>query len=259
MITFGPVPSRRLGRSLGINNVPPKSCSYSCVYCQVGPTRKPEISPRDFYPPAAIEREVLERVAAARRANEVIDYLTFVPDGEPTLDANLGEAIDRLKPSGIAIAVISNGSLLWREEARAALNKADWVSVKVDTVNEAIWRRLNRPPPELQLDVLMQGIRDFSRDYRGCLTTETMLVDGVNDSPDSVKAVGRFLAEIAPAKSYLAIPIRPRVCEKSFVTANLGVFSKTLRIFVCRSEIASAAPKFSAPFPIRIFRCFSVV
>ena len=111
MLVFGPVPSRRLGRSLGINNIPPKACSYSCIYCQVGPTRAAEIIPRVFYAPQRIRREVEARLAQVRERGEAVDYLTFVPDGEPTLDVNLGETIGLLRPLDVPIAVISNASV----------------------------------------------------------------------------------------------------------------------------------------------------
>jgi wyosine [tRNA(Phe)-imidazoG37] synthetase (radical SAM superfamily) len=209
LISFGPVPSRRLGRSLGINNIPPKSCSYSCIYCQVGPTAAPEITPRAFYAVDAIAASVEERVAAARRAGEAIDYLTFVPDGEPTLDVHLAEAIEKLRPLGLPIAVISNASLLWQAPVRQGLLRADWVSVKVDTVDEGIWRRLNRPHPDLDLEQVLEGIEAFARDYRGMLATETMLVAGVNDHDQAVYAVADYLTRLAPATAYLAVPTRP--------------------------------------------------
>ena len=105
MIAYGPVPSRRLGRSLGVNNIPPKACTYSCVYCQVGRTRKLEAERREFYSPDRIVDEVSTRVAQVRAAAEQIDYLAFVPDGEPTLDVHLGDVLLRLKELGIPLAV----------------------------------------------------------------------------------------------------------------------------------------------------------
>jgi MoaA/NifB/PqqE/SkfB family radical SAM enzyme len=129
---FGPVPSRRLGRSLGINNVPPKSCSYSCVYCQVGRTPEGGIEPRTFHSPEELICVVTSRVQTLRERGEAVDYLTFVPDGEPCLDSRLAEEIDALRSLDVPIAVISNGSLLWREDARKALALAAWVSLKVD-------------------------------------------------------------------------------------------------------------------------------
>jgi wyosine [tRNA(Phe)-imidazoG37] synthetase (radical SAM superfamily) len=209
MITFGPVPSRRLGQSLGINNIPPKACSYSCVYCQVGPTRTPESSPRAFYPPKDILRSVAERLEVLAQGGERVDWLTFVPDGEPTLDANLGETIDRLRPFGIPIAVISNASLAWREDVRAALAKTDWLSLKVDATDPAVWRQVNRPCPALHLDAILDGVARLANDYRGTLTTETMLVAGVNDTAESVGDVAGFLGRVAPAVAHLAVPTRP--------------------------------------------------
>jgi len=101
MITFGPIPSRRLGRSLGINNIPPKICTYSCVYCQIGKTSNMKIQPQVFYPPSKIFNEVQKKVEKSREKGESIDYLTFVPDGEPTLDINLGKEIKLIKSLGI--------------------------------------------------------------------------------------------------------------------------------------------------------------
>lgn len=209
MITFGPVPSRRLGRSLGIANVPPKTCSYSCIYCQVGPKPDKQIAPRPFYAPEEIAQAVESHIRSLSSADETIDYLTFVPDGEPTLDANLGSSIRELRRFGIRIAVISNASLAWREDVREALALADWVSLKVDTVHEPTWRRVNRPHHALQLDTVLDGLRVFSRGYAGVLTSESLLVDGVNSADERVAEVADFLRELQPAKAYLSIPIRP--------------------------------------------------
>jgi wyosine [tRNA(Phe)-imidazoG37] synthetase (radical SAM superfamily) len=209
LIAFGPVPSRRLGRSLGINNVPPKSCSYSCVYCQVGRTPEGGIEPRTFHRPRDLIRAVTDRVRALRQQGQAIDYLTFVPDGEPCLDANLAEEIEGLRPLGVPIAVISNGSLLWREEARRALALADWVSLKVDAADEALWRRVNRPHPALGLDVVFEGMRRFAAEYRGELATETMLVEGVNDGEAAIEGVVALVTRLRPRVAWIAVPTRP--------------------------------------------------
>jgi len=105
MIAFGPVPSRRLGRSLGINNIPPKNCTYSCVYCQLGRTKEMQVKRRAFYEPKEILRAVQEKVGKARESGESIDYLTFVADGEPTLDVNLGREIEFLMPCGFSNSI----------------------------------------------------------------------------------------------------------------------------------------------------------
>ena len=150
MIAFGPVPSRRLGRSLGINNIPPKVCTYSCVYCQVGKTSRMQVDRMPFYDPEKIYMAVRTQVAKARQKGESVDYLTFVPDGEPTLDVNLGNEIELLKSLGLKIAVITNGALAWRKDVKADLAKADWVSYKIDSTSEKIWRRINRPQRTLR-------------------------------------------------------------------------------------------------------------
>lgn len=208
-ITFGPIPSRRLGRSLGINNIPPKRCSYSCIYCQVGPTAEREIRPRGFYAPEEVCRQVTQRAGAVRARGETIDYLTFVPDGEPTLDVNLAAMIEGLKPLGLPIAVISNASLIWRTEVRDALARADWVSLKLDSVDEALWRRINQPHPALLIGDILEGIRTFAGTFTGTLASETMLVAGINDGDAAINAVGGFLESAGIRRSYLAIPHRP--------------------------------------------------
>ncbi len=149
------------------------------------------------------------RVTEAWSADEAIDYLTFVPDGEPTLDGSLGRVIDRLKPLGIKIAVISNGSLLWRADVREALVAADWVSVKVDAIRPDIWRRINRPHRSLWLGLVLEGILTFARGFQGELATETMLVRGVNDDPAHLAELAGFLGQMQPDVAYLAVPARP--------------------------------------------------
>ena len=209
MIAFGPVPSRRLGRSIGINHIPPKTCSYACAYCQVGRTSRLRTARRAFYAEDDIVADVERKVTDAWAAGERVDYLTFVPDGEPTLDLSLARIIERLKPLGVKVAVISNGSLLWRADVRETLAGADWVSVKVDAMRPDVWRRINRPHRSLWLGMVLEGIITFAEAYRGELTTETMLVRGVNDDAAHLAGVASFLSQLRPAKAYLAVPTRP--------------------------------------------------
>lgn len=209
MIIFGPVPSRRLGRSLGINNIPAKICTYSCAYCQVGRTMQMEVQRRSYYPPQEIYEEVKDKVDRSKSQGLAIDYLTYVPDGEPTLDINLGQEIDMLKPLGIKIAVISNASLIWDEKVREELLKADWVSVKVDALDERIWRRMDRPHRELGHQAILQGILDFAKDFKGRLVTESMLLAGINDDEISLQAIAEFLEKVDPAIAYISVPTRP--------------------------------------------------
>jgi wyosine [tRNA(Phe)-imidazoG37] synthetase (radical SAM superfamily) len=208
-IAFGPIPSRRLGWSLGINNIPAKACSYTCLYCQVGPTTEKIIEPREFFTPGQIVDAVGTHLARARQQGTPVDYLTFVPDGEPTLDIHLGETIAKLKPLGVPVAVLTNASLLWREDVRAGLAQADLVSVKVDAVTEATWRRIDLPHHGLQLERVLAGMRAFAAGYAGKLISETMLLAGLNDDEATLTATAEFLASIGPHTAYIAIPTRP--------------------------------------------------
>ncbi len=212
MIAYGPVPSRRLGRSLGINNIPSKVCSYACAYCQVGDTVDMRVERREFYAPQEIVREVELRLETVARQGEHIDYLSFVPDGEPTLDVNLGIEIEQLKKFGLPVAVISNSSLLYLPEVKEELATADWVSLKVDTVDETIWRSLNRPHPALNFSRNLKGMMDFREMFTGTLVTETMLVADSNDGSEQARATADFLASIGPDSAYLSVPTRPPTC-----------------------------------------------
>lgn len=209
MITFGPVPSRRLGQSLGINNIPPKICSYSCVYCQVGRTNRLQVERRVFFDPHFLFKEVEDRVKKMKEDGRTVDYLTFVPDGEPTLDIFLGREIELLKGLGIKIAVITNSSLIWRADVRKDLIHADWVSAKVDTVDEKVWKKLNRPHGSLSLNAILNGLIQFAREFRGELVTETLLVDGINDRKPDAKNLADFLGRLNPQTAYISIPTRP--------------------------------------------------
>jgi wyosine [tRNA(Phe)-imidazoG37] synthetase (radical SAM superfamily) len=162
-----------------------------------------------FYQPREILKAVQNKVEAAREAGERVDYLTFVPDGEPTLDANLGRQIELLRPLGIKTAVISNSSLIYLLSVRRDLRKADWVSLKLDSTREKTWRRLDRPYGKLQLAPILKGMLEFAEEYTGELVTETMLVQGINDGDKQLEKVADFLAQLKPARAYLSIPIRP--------------------------------------------------
>jgi len=233
-VVYGPVPSRRLGRSLGINNIPPKICSYSCVYCQLGNTTNMRVERQPFYHPEKIAQSVEEKVRQAKEKGEPIDYLTFVPDGEPTLDINLGKEIELVKSLGLRIAVISNASLIWRDDVRKDLQKADWVSLKVDAVSRQIWRRINRPQKLLKLEGILDGMLNFAKIFKRELTTESMLIQGINDSGEEIEELADFLAKLKPNIAYLAIPTRPpavrtvNAASEQVINMAYQIFSKRL-------------------------------
>jgi wyosine [tRNA(Phe)-imidazoG37] synthetase (radical SAM superfamily) len=205
-IAFGPVPSRRFGMSLGVNNVFRKTCSYSCIYCQVGRTDKMTVERKRFFSTKDIISAVKGRIETV---DEGVDVITFVPDGEPTLDLDLGKHIGELKEMGIDIAVITNGSMLWRREVREDLLEADIVSVKIDSVIDEIWRRIDRPFGGLELERILDGISSFSEKYQGRIWTETMLAGGVNDDLQSLEMTASFIRSLDAERQHITVPIRP--------------------------------------------------
>ena len=233
-LAFGPVPSRRLGKSLGINNIPAKTCSYSCAYCQLGRTISMTTERRAFYKPEDIFKEVERKVDEASLRNERADYLTFVPDGEPTLDINLRKAISALKQIGIPIAVLTNASLIWRDDVREDLLEANLVSLKVDAISEDLWRRINRPHKNLKLNAILEGITEFAKEFKGIIISETMLIDGINYREEFEK-IAEFLKHLKRLdKAYIAIPTRPpaenwvKPAEEETINRAFQVFSEKL-------------------------------
>ncbi len=208
MIAYGPVPSRRLGRSIGINHISAKTCTYSCVYCQLGRTTEFRLNRTKFYDPNLIFERVVEKVSQAKSNNEKIDYLTFVPDGEPTLDVCLAEDIALLKDIDLPIAVLTNASLLWKPDVREALLNADLVSLKIDAVSERTWHRIDRPHKSLDMNDVLKGVSQFCTEFTGSIITETMLVDGIHDLKE-INEIATFISEQPINKAYIAIPTRP--------------------------------------------------
>ncbi len=209
LLSFGPVPSRRLGKSLGVNNIPPKNCSYSCVYCQLGKTVNKTIKRHAYYRSQNIIREVNHKINETISRNEKVDFITFVPDGEPTLDINLKKEISLLKQFDKPIAVITNSSLLWLEDVREDLLEADLVSIKVDTVNEKMWKKINRPHKHLKFNLILEGIQEFSKEFTGIIVSETMLMGRI-DYRNQFQKIAEFLGSLPNLnKIYIAIPTRP--------------------------------------------------
>ena len=229
-LAFGPVPSRRLGRSLGVNNVPFKTCSYSCVYCQLGRTEKTTAKRRLFYDPEDLVSAVSGRIQAAQRMGERIDYATFVPDGEPTLDVNIGKEISLIRQTGIPVAVITNTSLLWLDSVRQDLLNADLVCFKLDAVSEEAWKRINRPCQKLRLDMILEGILRFAEVFKGKLLSETMIVEGTCRGCDFGR-MAAFLSKLRNlSKAYVTVPIRPPA-EKWVRPASEEVVNNAFQVF----------------------------
>lgn len=231
---FGPVPSRRLGQSLGINNIPYKICTYSCIYCQVGKAIKMQVKRQEFYDPRELINEVGELLHAIRKNQNAPDYITIVPDGEPTLDVHLGKLIDGLKPFNIPVAVITNASLMPWPDVQEDLLKADFVSVKADTFYPETWKKINKPHKHLSLGDILTGIQEFAEVFTGKLVTETMLIQGINDSVQEMTNTAAILKTLHPHTAYLSIPTRPpayeevRPASETAVTEAYHIFRKQI-------------------------------
>jgi len=177
-----------------------------------------------------LAREVKEKVNEVKKREATIDYLSFVPDGEPTLDINLGKNIELLRPLDIKIAVITNGSLLNLKDVRKDLKKADLISLKVDAVTRETWLRTNRPHNSLDLKAILDGILEFKAIFKGKIVTETMLLKGMNDSHDEIKKIADFLTLLKPLRSYISIPTRP-TAVKGILPASDQVLNMAYQVF----------------------------
>jgi len=208
---FGPVPSRRLGRSLGVDPVPFKTCNWNCVYCQLGHTAPPTGERREYVPTEEILAEV--RAAVKTHGEDAIDWITFVGSGETTLHAGLGGLLREVTAlTSLPVAVITNGSLLWLPEVREELAVADAVLPSLDAGTEDLYLRLNRPQPGFTFARLVEGLIAFRGPYPGRLWVEVMLVRGLNDTDEALRNLATVLRRIAPDEVHLNVPTRPP-CE----------------------------------------------
>lgn len=207
---FGPVPSRRLGQSLGIDPVPLKTCNWNCVYCQLGRS-KPLVNRRREY---FLREEILAETkqALASHAPGEIDWVTFVGSGETTLHAGIGWLLRKVKAlTPLPLAVITNGALLYLPEMRYELSFADAVMPSLDAGNAQLYRKINRPCPKLTFTRLVDGLIAFRQAYRGKLWIEVMLVRGLNDTEDALMEIAAVLQGIQPDEVHLLQPERPPV------------------------------------------------
>jgi len=205
---FGPVPSRRLGRSLGVDLIPPKTCPYDCIYCEVGATTR-QTRRRFAYETDAIIGELTEYLRDPHPAPEVI---TLAGAGEPTVNLDLGRILGALKEiTRIPVAVLTNGALLYLPEVRRELAAADLVLPSLDAARKETYLAINRPLPELTLDLLLDGLTAFRREYRGQIWLEVMLIKDINDTEAELALLRRALADIAPDKVQLNTVVRPGV------------------------------------------------
>jgi len=203
---FGPVPSRRLGQSLGVSPIPPKTCNYSCVYCQIGRTTHFSNIRQDFFP----RENILDELKSFINTSENFDYITFVGEGEPTLCKSLGWLIHSTKKlTNKPIAVITNGALLYDVDTQNDLLEADVILPTLDAVSQDLFKKINRPIKGLHIDKIIQGMMDFRLKYHGQIWMEVMLVAGLNDSMDNILKIKGVLEKMNCDRIYVNVPVRP--------------------------------------------------
>jgi len=203
---YGPVPSRRLGFSLGIDIVPYKTCSLDCIYCQLGRTTQKSVE-RKIY---TQKDNVCEEVREALRKTERIDYITFSGSGEPTLNLEIGAVIREVKKTAVLpVAVLTNGTLLFREDVQKDLLEADVVCPSLDAVSDDMFQKINRPPNVLRLDSIIQGLKKFRNMYKGKIWLEVMLIKNFNDSTEELARIKNAISGIQPDRVYLNTVVRP--------------------------------------------------
>ncbi len=205
---FGPVPSRRLGRSLGIDVIPPKTCTLDCLYCESGSTTCLTVRRRAFVSPQRVLRE-LEDFLETHPGG--VDALTFSAAGEPTLYEPLGDLVEAVKSRfpDHPLVMLTNGTLLWDPAVRRALLQVDRVIPSLDAADERTFQALNRPHPKLNLDRLIEGLTAFRREYKGQYHLEIVLVRGFNDSEAHLQALSRWVDKIRPDRVELNTVVRP--------------------------------------------------
>jgi wyosine [tRNA(Phe)-imidazoG37] synthetase (radical SAM superfamily) len=201
---FGPVPSRRLGRSLGVDLVPFKTCSYDCIYCQLGRTTCKTVERKEWVSTDAVLNELKQKLASRP------DYITLSGSGEPTLHSRLGEIIEHVQAmSDVPVAVLTNGSLLWQKEVREEVALADVVLPSLDAPDPERFEFINRPHPDITFERLLDGLATFRREFSGKYWLEVMLLGGYTSLPAQVRRLADWAGRIQPDKVQLNTAVRP--------------------------------------------------
>ena len=216
---FGPVPSRRLGRSLGVDLVAYKTCTFDCIYCDLGRTTHKTISRESYVKPEKIRRELELTLPTLSKKP---DYITLSGSGEPTLNQHIGEIIHNIKDlTSIPLAVLTNGSLFSLEEVREALVGADVVIPSLDAVNDVTFQCLNRPYPSLKIDEIISGLIQFRKQYQGQIWLEVVFCRGINDDKGEIERLKGVIERIQPDRVQLNTPVRPPAEEFAYpLTTN---------------------------------------
>jgi wyosine [tRNA(Phe)-imidazoG37] synthetase (radical SAM superfamily) len=202
---FGPVPSRRLGLSLGVDLIPHKTCTFECLYCQIGPTSCKTLDVQPYVPVQDVVGQIETKLE-----EHAPDSITLAGSGEPTLHSEIDRVIDLIRDvADIKISLLTNGSLFWREEVRRRVMEADIVMPTLCSAFESTFRKIHRPHPDLRLPLIVEGLGKFRQEYQGLLFLEVMLLAGINDTEEELEALKKAIGLISPDKVQLNTVIRP--------------------------------------------------
>jgi wyosine [tRNA(Phe)-imidazoG37] synthetase (radical SAM superfamily) len=235
---FGPVPSRRLGRSLGVDLVPFKTCTYDCIYCQLGRTTVKTRKRISYVPDAVLIEEVRRKLSEKQK----IDYITLSGSGEPTLHSHLSPLIRGIKDiTDIPVAVLTNGSLLWDEDVRAGIHKADLVIPSLDAGDSACFMRVNRPVTDIDFETMIDGLRRFRRTFRGAFWLEVFLLNRITATEEHVRKMAEHVRSIGPDKVQLNTVVRPPA-EKDALSVPQRRMSQFAKLFEPEAEVIADYP-----------------
>lgn len=236
--TYGPVPSRRLGMSLGVDIVPPKICTLDCVYCQLGRTTRSSVVREDFVDIEAVLAEIKGKFDAGLKA----DFITLGGSGEPTLNSRLGDLIDRIhRFTKVPVAVLTNGTLFFRKDVRAECIKADMVAPSLDAGDAATFEAMNRPNRDITFEKLVWGLEQFRREYSGQLWLEVFLIAGVNTDAGQIDLIKGLIQRIRPDKVHLNTAVRPPA-EPDVQAVPQDVLDRIARQIGGNCEVIGGAP-----------------
>ena len=238
---FGPVPSRRLGMSLGVDLVPKKVCSLDCVYCEVGQTTKLTLERKEYVP----YEKIIEELTHYFENNPDPDFMTFSGSGEPTLNLRIGDVIQFIKQNkpDIPIAVLTNGTLFYDKQVRDELNSADIVLPSLDAATAAVFKKINRPPETLTLDRYLQGLIEFSKEFSGKIWLEVLILPGYNDSEQEIQELRKIIQQVNPDSVQINTLDRPGT-ETNLRGATKAELRRVVDILNLEHvDIIAAAPK----------------
>jgi wyosine [tRNA(Phe)-imidazoG37] synthetase (radical SAM superfamily) len=244
---YGPVPSRRLGRSLGVDLVPFKTCSYDCLYCQLGRTTNKTVALREYVPLEGLLDELAEKLHSAPR----LDFIGLAGSGEPTLHARIGDIVAGVKAlTTVPVAILTNSSLLWKPEVRDGLAQADLVMPSLDAGDPLSFKRVNRPHSQISFEQMVDGLQTFAQGFKGAIWLEVFVLGGITDRPEEIRRMVTIVDRIRPTRVQLNTVSRPPA-EACALASTREVLESLPQLFSVPCEVIAEHLSIPPVEPIR--------